>query len=231
MKKFILIATIGFGTLVFGDYTIQVINTQKSSSITPAFNKKIADSKMSKKVATEGSCNIVTVGNYKSSKSAKADLAKAKKIASDAFIRPVNRKLPQLCDAIVSAKQTTTSQNIKVANNTETKTEAISDKTPSITNSSTTTTIEKIATNATIEQNTQATSIAVVDGTTKKPEDFKDATRASSEAIEKLKSSSSHTATHTSVYIYDKNLARKSDMHDAIEYYKNSPYHSFRAMK
>lgn len=32
----------------------------------------------------------------------------------------------------------------------------------------------------------------------------------------------------TSLYLYDRNLMRKSDIHDAIEYYKNSEYHSFR---
>lgn len=32
----------------------------------------------------------------------------------------------------------------------------------------------------------------------------------------------------TTVYLYDRNLARKSDIHEAIEYYKNSPYHSFQ---
>lgn len=30
------------------------------------------------------------------------------------------------------------------------------------------------------------------------------------------------------VYLYDRNLGRKSDIHEAIEFYKHSPYHSFR---
>jgi hypothetical protein len=34
--------------------------------------------------------------------------------------------------------------------------------------------------------------------------------------------------TSPSLYLYDRNLVRKSDIHDAIEYYKNSEYHSFR---
>lgn len=33
---------------------------------------------------------------------------------------------------------------------------------------------------------------------------------------------------HSAVLIYDRNLIRKSDIHEAIEYYKNSPYHTFR---
>lgn len=32
------------------------------------------------------------------------------------------------------------------------------------------------------------------------------------------------------VYVYDRNIGRKSDIHDAIEYYKNSPYHTFKPM-
>jgi uncharacterized membrane protein len=32
----------------------------------------------------------------------------------------------------------------------------------------------------------------------------------------------------STVYIYDRNIGRKSDISEAIEFYKNSPYYSFR---
>lgn len=39
---------------------------------------------------------------------------------------------------------------------------------------------------------------------------------------------SSIDSVHSTVLIYDRNCIRKSDIHEAIEYYKNSPYHTFR---
>lgn len=214
MRKLLFTLLIGSSSLVFGDYTIQVISAQKSSSITPAFNKKIKDSKMQKSQKKEGRCNVVTVGKYKNATKAKADLNKAKTIASDAFVRPVNRKTPAVCDTNTTQKETKV-ENTKTATIADTKTESVTTKTIVVDSNITTKAPASIST-------------ATLNEEPKNSETLAESSKKSSEAIASIKADNIANAT---VYVYDKNLARKSDISEAIEYYKNSPYHSFKPMR
>ena len=53
------------------------------------------------------------------------------------------------------------------------------------------------------------------------------ATVAPSVQAEPCKAQPCEKVTNT-VYLYDRNIGRKSDIHEAIEFYKNSPYHTFK---
>lgn len=192
MKKLALAIIIGIAGVALNaeEYTIQTISAKKEKSITPAFEKKVRQSALSSSTKKEGSCNIVTVGRYDSAKKARADLAKARAIAQDAFVRPVTRTVPKAC-ATLAAK---------------TKQEKVL---PS-------------------DANATVTASLKTDVVAEKSKDrvFAESSKEVNDAVKK--SESAGEVSHTTVYIYDRNLARKSDIHDAIEYYKNSPYHTFK---
>ena len=194
MRKKVLLAICFFAGLTLGadEYTIQTISAFKENSITPAFEKKVQKSALEPVKLKEGSCNIVTVGHFKSVKEAQKEIGKAKKIASDAFVRPLIRNTPHVCEGnqtVITSKPGmevgTSKANTPAAGtalNTETKT--ISMQTP------------------------VSAAPAAAGSECDKPS----------------------ATTVASVYLYDRNLARKSDIHEAIEYYKNSPYYSFKPM-
>ena len=94
IKKLVLIAAIGSMGLLWGagDVTIQVINAVKEKSITPEFEKKLEKSGLAIHKVVEGGRHIVTLGSYKDEKSAQAALKKARMVVcKGAFIRPVQR--------------------------------------------------------------------------------------------------------------------------------------------
>lgn len=207
MKKLALImmiSTIGV-VLSAEEYTIQTISAQKESSITPAFEKKVQKSALHSEKKKEGSCNIVTVGNYPTTKAAHHDLAKAKAISKDAFIRPLARTTPKTCEvhsAVAEAKVHTDEVKtpLKVQN-------------------------EKLA-----EINAQSLSVkkeesAVSHETVAPVADHV----VLSPTAQNEKSEPCKTQPCTNVtYVYDRNLAHKGDLEEAIEYYKRSPYYTFR---
>lgn len=84
------------------EFTIQTISAFKESSLTPAFKQKVHNIALPSATFKEGKCNIVTVGNYESSKAAHNSLAKGKKVAHDAFVRPKHRVIPELCQPQVA---------------------------------------------------------------------------------------------------------------------------------
>lgn len=185
MKKLALTIIIGVagGALSAEEFTIQTISAKKENSITPAFEKKVEKSALGSVKKKEGSCNVVTVGRYDSVKKARADLAKAKRIAKDAFVRPVARTVPKACEVAVA------------------KTDAQAAKAPS-----------------------NVTAVAAkAEAAVEKPKEVAVAAEQPQKRVES-------SVVCPTVVLYDRNLARKSDIHDAIEYYKTSPYHSFKAV-
>jgi len=193
MKKLALIMMFSVTGVVLNaeEYTIQTISALKESSITPAFEKKVEKTALHATKKKEGECNIVTVGSYKSVKEAHVDLKKAKVIAKDAFIRPIARTTPKVCE--------THTATAKVPSK-EQKGEAVS---------------SVQATTATKEE-------AIAASATVAAADAHAGTIMPSQATKEIQTNNSP------VFVYDRNLARKSDIQEAIEYYKRSPYYSFK---
>ncbi len=215
------------------EFTIQTISAQKEGSITPAFEQKVHKSALVSSKKKEGSCNIVTVGRYQSTKQARHDLVKARAIAKDAFVRPVTRSLPKACaqGGLAGEKTHKTGPSSAVAmsadvNQSRTDAKAhkaaeTAGKGAASADKSKETVVAQKPTGAvaTVEKPKEA-SAAVAAAPVSKP-----APAAKAEAsASKLHSDG---AIHTTVLLYDRNLARKSDIHEAIEYYKTSPYHTF----
>ena len=202
MKKLALIMMFSTISVVLSaeEYTIQAISAQKEASITPAFEKKIEKSALPVTKKKEGTCNIVTVGKYPSVKAAKQDLAKAKAISKDAFVRSVERVTPKGCEntnAVTNEKKASVEQTVNKT--VAVQVMAVQPKKE-----------EVIA--AVTQPAVQAVIVpAVQENKTSEP----CKTKPCENVIKP-------------VYVYDRNLARKSDIQDAIEYYKRSPYYTFK---
>lgn len=202
MKKLALIMMFSVTGVVLNaeEYTIQTISTLKESSITPAFEKKVEKTALHATKKKEGECNIVTVGNYKSVKEAHVDLKKAKAIAKDAFIRPIARTTPKVCETHTVAA--------KGASKEKKGEKAISSVQP-IT--------------STKEEAIAAAHEAVSPSATVAAADAHAGNIMPSQATKEIQ-----TPNISPVFVYDRNLARKSDIQEAIEFYKRSPYYSFK---
>jgi hypothetical protein len=207
MKKLALIMMFSVAGVVLSaeEYTIQTISTLKENSITPAFEKKVEKTALHATKKKEGECNIVTVGNYKSVKEAHADLKKAKVIAKDAFIRPIVRTTPKVCEARSAAAKGSSVENKRektavasVQNNSLKKEEAIEAVHEAVTPSATVATVDAHTGTVIASQETKTEPCKV------------------------------QPCDNSPVFVYDRNLARKNDIQEAIEYYKRSPYYSFK---
>lgn len=212
MKNLALLMMFGVSSVVLSaeEYTIQTISAKKEVSITPAFEKKVQKSTLPMSKKKEGECNIVTVGKYPTAKAASADIKKAREISKDAFVRTVERATPKVCEG----KSATTQMAMKDTNVTVTsKIESVVAKE-----------VQSPAQNQSVapKETPAMTTIPLVVNTIEPVVS----------SVEKPQIPKSETSKvqpcETNVYVYDKNLARKSDIHEAIEYYKHSPHHSFR---
>lgn len=211
MKKSALVIMCIVGmALSAEEYTIQTISALKESSITPAFEQKVQKTALPSDRKKEGACNIVTVGHFADRKGASRELKKAKTVAKDAFVRTVARSVPKVCEAPLSSaeKKAPSDLNATVAASGAAQGEAKAQA---------------------VEKPVQGGAEGAAAPATAAATEPKTAAAAECPPLgaEKEAASSAQTV-HTSVIIYDRNLARKSDIHEAIEYYKHSPYHSFR---
>lgn len=203
MKKLALIMMFSTMSVALSaeEYTIQTISAQKEASITPAFEKKVEKSALPSTKKKEGTCSIVTVGKYPSVKAAKQDLAKAKAISKDAFVRSVERTTPKGCENTlatkVDEKKITAEQTIS-----KTATVQVVAVQPKK---------EETAAVAPVSQPAVQAAVAVQENKIAEP----CKTKPCENVIKP-------------VYVYDRNLARKSDIEEAIEYYKRSPYYTFK---
>ena len=208
MKNLALIIMFGVTSVVLSaeEYTIQTISAQKEASITPAFEKKVHKSALPVTKKKEGDCNIVTVGKYPSVKAAKVDMKKAKAISKDAFVRSMARVTPKVCESKGAEKQVA----MKESNAT-----AVTPKKEEITAvNKTTVPVQKEGVMTVVSP--KENSVAV---TTPSVSEKVEPAPCKVQPCEKIS---------TNVYLYNKNLIRKSDLHEAIEFYKHSPYHTFR---
>lgn len=192
------------------EYTIQTISTLKESSITPAFEKKVEKSALPSTKKKEGQCNIVTVGKYDTLKKAQKDLRKAKVIAKDAFVRPSERTTPKVCMTSTAAVEKKGDKAL-MSDTNATMVVSKNDTHPAVvTVTDANKTVAPVAKEA-----SPAVSVVAALPTEAKTLPCKSETKAD---------------LTPSVFIYDRNLARKSDIHEAIEYYENSPYYSFKPL-
>lgn len=204
MKKLALIMIFGVSSVVLSaeEFTIQTISALKERSITPAFEKKVHQSALPSAKKKEGECNIVTVGKYSTTKAAHHDLTKAKAISKDAFVRTVNRTTPKVCagkSEVVKTVMKDVNSSVVVPKKEEAVVAAVKHEEPKA--------VETVHTASVAS----ASAVAVVEPKAEAP--------CKAQPCEKVSNN---------VYLYDRNLGRKSDISEAIEFYKHSPYHSFR---
>lgn len=202
MKKFGLLMIIGMTSLVWGsgDVTIQVINAVKESSITREFDKKLEKSGLEIHKVVEGGRYIVTLGTYKDEKSALEALKKTRTVVcKEAFVRPVKRD--QVASAPQEAKKTavTASQEAKKTG------EAAHVAVASHAAVSTATPSETKATDVAAPKNEHVVNVEV------KP------------IVVEVKKEPVVLA----MSAFEKKGLYKSEIAEAINYYKNSPYHRF----
>lgn len=224
MKNLTLILLCGVASMALSadEYTIQTISALKESSITPAFEKKVHKSALSSTQKKEGECNIVTVGEYSSVKKARKDISKAKKIAKDAFVRPVNRNTPKICGGKEGDhKVAMLDSNASIIN-----TKAVEAKKEEIVPKKAEVVVKK-------EETSLHPSVIqpITKGSATPPPSVAIAEIAAAEkSVDKAEPCKAQPCKNvsSSVYIYDRNIGRKSDISEAIEFYKNSPYYSFR---
>jgi hypothetical protein len=201
IKKIVLIAAMGAMGLLWGagDVTIQVINAVKESSITPEFDQKLKKSGLAVHKVVEGGRYIVTLGTYKDEKSAQKALKQARKIvAAGAFVRFVKRDQTAL-----SAHEPIKSTAVKSA--------AIA---------------AVAASHETVK--TQQTAIAPVEVKSSAATGVQEhAVVAVIKPMATAEVKSCPIVKESVISASDKKEAYKSEIAEAINYYKNSPYHRF----
>lgn len=192
------------------EYTIQVISALKESSITPAFEKKIEKTGIPYIKKDEGERHVVLVGSYETRERSKTDVKKVKKsVVHDAFVRPMERKgvSGALCTEEHSSAQKPLKESI-AANHASAIAAALQEKhtvsTPSVV--------------ATHNETAAAVSSAA-------PNHDSNATVEAKEGMVSPRASASANI----VMVYDRNAIRKYDISEAIEYYKNSSYYTFKS--
>ncbi|MDD5717339.1 MAG: hypothetical protein PHW64_06000 [Sulfuricurvum sp.] len=225
MKKLPLILSVVGIVLGAEEYTIQTISAHKEGSITPAFVKKVEKSTLPSTKMHEGNCTVMTVGHYKSSKEAHGDLKKGKAISPDAFVRMIKRPIPKSCDAgqdevrsaVTVSEETNTTKTFPKKEGS-----AMDASKPKIDNgvmqSNASVSVPKAASSTNVPKAAASVSSVPV-----QPTEMKSSERQQ----EALTSPSCEKKTPET--LRNERLAeRKNDIHEAIEYYKNSPYYTFR---
>lgn len=214
MKKLALIFVFGVvGMSLNGaEYTIQVISACKESSITPAFEKKIEKTGIPYIKKDEGERHVVLVGSYETRERSKTDAKKVKKsVVHDAFVRPMERKGVSgvICTEEHSSAQKPLKESM-AANHASALAAASQEKHAVATPSSVANQNETVAAVSSAAPNHDANAtVQAKEGTLCPP--------------------SSSSARTDIVMVYDRNAIRKYDISEAIEYYKNSSYYTFKS--
>lgn len=200
IKKIVLIAAMGTMGLLWGagGVTIQVINAVKEKSITPDFEKKLEKSGLAIHKVVEGGRYIVTLGNYKDEKQARAALKKARTVVcAGAFIRPVQR------DQVAVASHDT-AKSVKPAKETNTVAAVATHETPKPM------TAQPVVKEVVVASVPKTEHLVVVEV---KP------------VVVEVKNTP--VAAAPAVSPSEKKEAYRNEIAEAISFYKNSPYHRF----
>lgn len=235
MKKAFVMMGLGAISFLWGsqEMTIQVINAVYEKSITHDFEEKLKQSALPVTKKVENGRYIVTLGSYKDEESAKKDLEKVRSVVmKDAFIRPVERTSEVMAAKSVKPKSKT------VAVNTAKKANSKVEKTSVAIKNVKTDTAVAVASPLASEVKT---AVAVTEKkpevkveTASEPEVIKQSTTIVEGASCPIVPTASEVKTIpvlASVVMVERNELRRKEMHDAIEYYKNSPYHRFEPVK
>lgn len=238
MKKALLVMGLGAMSFLWGsqDVTIQVINAVYEKSITKEFDEKLKKSGIAVTKKVENGRHIVTLGVYKDEESAQKDLEKARSIvAKDAFVRLVDRS------SAVAAKNV--KQKTKVAAAHPAKKAATGDKTKVAAKSHTTEPVSASAKSVKTEAVTVSVAAHEVKPAAKEAEKKPEAVQHESAKpaaviangpscpITPAPSEVKTIPVFASVVMVERNELRRQEIHDAIEYYKKSPYHRFEPVK
>lgn len=211
IKKIVLIAAMGTMGLLWGsgDVTIQVINAVKEGSITHEFDKKLEKSGLAVHKVVEGGRYIVTLGTYKDEKSAQVALKKVRTVVcAGAFVRFVKRD-----QAAVASQGTDKSVNAKKA------VIAVSDKSAKETKGVAVVAAPHEATNVV----TQPAVKEVVAAVAPKSEHLV-VVEVKPVVVEVKNTPAAPVAAVSSAVKKD---VYRNEIAEAINYYKNSPYHRF----
>lgn len=243
MKKAFVMMGLGAVSLLWGsqELTIQVINAVYEKSITRDFEEKLKQSALPITKKAEKGRYVVTLGTYKDEESAKKDLEKVRnEVMKDAFIRPIQRTSEAVAVKSVKSKSKTLAAHTP-------KKESKSEKTKVAVKNLKTDTATTEASSVSSRTNEPKTAIVIEE---KKPEHKAEAVvapKAAKESVEikepltivegascPIAPTASEVKTIpvlASVVMVERNELRRKELHDAIEYYKNSPYHRFEPVK
>lgn len=210
IKKIVLMAAMGAMGLLWGsgDVTVQVINAVKEASITQEFDKKLAKSGLEIHKVVEGGRYIVTLGTFKDEKSAQAALKKARLVVcKEAFIRPVKRD-----QTAVASHETVKDAKAPLAhavaaspvNEAKVAAVATSHESPKVQEPE----VPTQAKEAVVAVSAKNEHIVVVEV---KPVSVEVKNEPSTAVLSN----------------FEKKEMHKSEIADAINFYKNSPYHRF----
>jgi len=183
------------------EYTIQAISALKESSITPAFEKKIEKTGIPYIKKEEGDRHVVLLGSYKKTADTRHDVIKVRKgVAHDAFVRPMERgEVSRVTPQHSSGQKLNGSAQEKHAVST-----------------------------ASVVANPNEQGVAVVAVSSVVLNHDANITGQTKEAAACPQTIPSATGSDV-VLVYDRNAIRKYDISEAIEYYKKSPYYSFKS--
>lgn len=204
IKKIVLIAAMGAMGVLWGsgDVTIQVINAVKEKSITHDFEKKLGKTGLAIHKVVEGGRYIVTLGSYKDHQSAQKALKKARTlVCAGAFIRPIKRD-----QAAVALHAPVAAAKVATVTTTSVHQEAVKVQTPVATH-----TEAKAAVVAQAPNNVVVMEVKPV--------------------VVEVKNSPVVPVKTESQAASEKKEAYKSEIAQAINFYKNSPYHRFEPVK
>ncbi len=233
MKKALMM--IGLGTISFlwgsQEMTIQVINAVYEKSITHDFEEKLKQSALPITKKVENGHYIVTLGTYKDEESAKKDLEKVRTVVmKDAFIRPVQRSTAVAAKSVKAKSKAVAVNTAKKVNTAEkTKAAAKNVKTETVVASATVQEVKAaVVPNADKKSEVKTQAVAPTSETSKQPVAI---TEGASCPITPTPTEVKTIPVLASVVMVERNELRRQEIHDAIEYYKNSPYHRFVPVK
>ena len=208
MKKLICITFMGIGTFVFGSepLTVQVISAVHEKSVTKAFDAKVKKTGMEVHKKVENNRFVVTVGEFDDHQSAKKGETIARQfVTKDAFIRPVDRH------ASVSSHKASAHEPAK-AHSTDTHAVAPTKHEPAH---------AEVAHSATEAKPAVEAVVAV------KPIETKPVVAS----VAEVKTPDVKAASIGTVSDCDRRDKHRDEIAEAINYYKNSPYHRFEPVR
>lgn len=204
---------VALGVAVWGSdvSTIQVISAQKESSITPAFQKKVQSTGLKSTKNKENDRYVVTVGTFKDKAAASKAVSKVRnKVACDAFVRPVERHLNTAAAETKSEKSKIVSKDASVQ-----KVAAVAKAVEEP---------KKEAISAPEKVEAVAKAVEKPAEMSQKPEIQNKVEEAVAAAVPKEVAAPKMT---TAFVVMDNKALYKHEIAEAIQFYKNSPYHRF----